>query len=520
MDIILYRITDNPIKINKTLPPSTSSEYIKLENCILKDNTSVINPSVLIKIPTGHTYNEILNSNYCKLQNFGRYYFIENYVFLANDLIELILSIDVLYTYSSYINNLEVMVARSDTEYDDMIPDTSLSFESKDSVELVTLTASQSSLTDTFFLGDTNTDYNCENVLISVVNNKTNYHNSNSYNVPTALQDVFTKFKAQKVLYDYFSDCYVIGNKDALDKFLSEIVSDEENASYIKSIVAYPFKLPTSLTATRYMELGNNIQLDFEVGGTNLGLYKLSGDAFKPYVIADFTISINDAYFGDYEPYTQMQLYVPYDRWIDVTPSEIYGNRIVVFYALHLSTPRASVFVYNVTKKYVMYSSDITIGVEIGKSYSNQQQIDSKSIANATSGLLTGIGSGIVAIGGAITGNPIAVATGVLGAVGSMSNMAVQQMNLYSSAKATLTSGASGVYNPQRVMLKKTYKKLKTDVAKMKAITGKPCNKVMKISNITSGYFLVGNASSVVASFCTHQENEMIKNLLLKGVIK
>lgn len=103
MEIRLYNSSDETNKINKTL----LNEIVL--NGTLKDETSVLNPIILIEA------NNLTQYNYCYIPLFKRYYFIKDITVVRNKLFRLFLDIDVLMSYKNDILNLDVIIDKSET---------------------------------------------------------------------------------------------------------------------------------------------------------------------------------------------------------------------------------------------------------------------------------------------------------------------------------------------------------------------------------------------------------------------
>ena len=103
MEIRLYNSSDETNKINKTL----TNEIVL--NGTLKDETSVMNPIILIEA------NNLTQYNYCYIPLFKRYYFIKDITVVRNNLFRLFLDIDVLMSYKNDILNLDVIIDKSET---------------------------------------------------------------------------------------------------------------------------------------------------------------------------------------------------------------------------------------------------------------------------------------------------------------------------------------------------------------------------------------------------------------------
>lgn len=109
--IQLYHNNSEPERIGKSLSATQSFSGS------LKDQTSIINPSILVKsagVPQG---------NYAKIDAFGRYYFITDIVSVRNGLWEIKMHVDVLQTYASQIRACEEMVSRQEFNYNNYIQD-------------------------------------------------------------------------------------------------------------------------------------------------------------------------------------------------------------------------------------------------------------------------------------------------------------------------------------------------------------------------------------------------------------
>lgn len=77
----------------------------------LKELCDVLNPIITMAYNAYH-----VNINYAYIADFGRYYFVENYV-IDGDLVHIKLHVDVLYTYRNVIMNSQCIAARSSSNY-------------------------------------------------------------------------------------------------------------------------------------------------------------------------------------------------------------------------------------------------------------------------------------------------------------------------------------------------------------------------------------------------------------------
>lgn len=86
----------------------------------LKNECDLLNPIIVFNGI------ELKEYNYCYINEFNKYYFIENFSIITNELLEISLHIDVLQTYSQQLLNCYCVVSRSSSDYNEMLVDTVL----------------------------------------------------------------------------------------------------------------------------------------------------------------------------------------------------------------------------------------------------------------------------------------------------------------------------------------------------------------------------------------------------------
>lgn len=92
MEGIFYNVTDNPLKMNKTLLNAESRDLVLLHESDVIDFDCVVS-----------NFDE--SFNYVYIQELNRYYFVKERRIKKNNLFELHLVCDVLYTYRNLIRN-------------------------------------------------------------------------------------------------------------------------------------------------------------------------------------------------------------------------------------------------------------------------------------------------------------------------------------------------------------------------------------------------------------------------------
>lgn len=123
MEVILYRNSSENNVIGKSLA------QIKSVEANLKNDVSVINPTLVLN----YTAN-ILDSNYCFIPKFNRYYFIDEIVPITGDRCIVKCRVDVLESFKEDIKSLTVILDKSQSIYksNKYLDDGSFIVENKD----------------------------------------------------------------------------------------------------------------------------------------------------------------------------------------------------------------------------------------------------------------------------------------------------------------------------------------------------------------------------------------------------
>lgn len=118
MSTITIRFYNFPKKPNSTKVPGVGDTYTELTNCVLIEETGILNPRIAIK-----NDGTAIDWNYCYISKFGRYYFVGEPTYEIGRWV-LPLHVDVMGTYKTAIGNSTQYVVRSASEYDGNIIDT------------------------------------------------------------------------------------------------------------------------------------------------------------------------------------------------------------------------------------------------------------------------------------------------------------------------------------------------------------------------------------------------------------
>ena len=121
MEVILYKNSSENNVIGKTLT------QIKSVECNLKNDVSVVNPTFVLSYT-----DSILDSNYCFIPKFNRYYFIDEIIPITGDRSIIKCRVDVLESFKNDIKSLTAIINKQETIADKFIDDGSWIVENKD----------------------------------------------------------------------------------------------------------------------------------------------------------------------------------------------------------------------------------------------------------------------------------------------------------------------------------------------------------------------------------------------------
>ena len=111
MTVIFYKYNDIKNKINKTL-----SGGLTVNDVIMHNDFDITAFELLIK-------NSDFNSeyNYCYIQDLGRYYFIESVEKMNGTIYRIRVSVDVLKSFSTQIENINAVITKSENPDDNFV---------------------------------------------------------------------------------------------------------------------------------------------------------------------------------------------------------------------------------------------------------------------------------------------------------------------------------------------------------------------------------------------------------------
>ena len=295
------------------------------------------------------------------------------------------------------------------------------------------------------------------------------------------------------------------------------VLKSDNLGSFVKSIVVYPFDLEKQSNTAVIVYLGDTAirtlnQKTEEYLEAYYAKYKVS----NYYVIADFTITGDS--FLDYEPYTMYELFIPYYGWVTLSANQIMNHRLIVYYTIKVEDGSANVYVYDTTDNKTLFTSTCQLGIRIGLSTTNNEEISAAKKANNLN-LTLGLVSSVASIGiGAYTGNATAVVGGVLSGAKSITSYVNNNSMMFDKAQSTYSDSVSGMYSSQECVIRKTIMKPKNYNEDYAKLMGKPLNEYCKL-NTLHGFTTVGNLHIENIASASRTEHDQLKALLEEGII-
>ena len=121
MKIVLYSMTSDKRKIRKT-----KAKLFELENVIIKQSTSAIEPTFVVSKQKGKNIPSMYRVNYLYSYATKKYYFVSDIRWVTGSCLELICVEDVLESYKNNILSLTTLIERQENVYSPYIVDNEL----------------------------------------------------------------------------------------------------------------------------------------------------------------------------------------------------------------------------------------------------------------------------------------------------------------------------------------------------------------------------------------------------------
>ena len=490
MTLKLYVYGKNFKIINKNVESFLISSY----DFEFKNYYNLINPSVIIDVNDEYDV-KVAPSNYCKIEDLNRYYFIKNKTFLSKNLVQLDLEEDVLTTFKNDILNSTQFISRT-TNGNVLIEDNKLPLSYKRTISEGVLESSANSFI---------TQYNnlTDNIAITIVwPQMTEYLNYNQNYV----SDTFLLPTVSRTLIDgNYSTVTYITNETELSTFLKYIYTNSDSQQYVYNIQAFPFNITHRDTQGKIM-----------IGGSDSGAkgYLL----YNPSIAYEFSLLITYPfkrdYFYNYHPYTSYELYVPYYTWINLSNNDSQSNKIMIKYSPNLLDGSCLITMYYVDDELnynYFKNATIQLGINIPINVNNYSDVIRNNQA-ITLNLLTSF------ITSMASGNPLGLINAGIGSYVSSVNNVVR-------GQTSSVSGGNLIFTPNVCRYKITEPIITCDYNTYKQKNGIPFNNYGVIGSFHKYVEVVNPYLEHIKVYigegyqtATKDEIDMIKDLLVNGV--
>lgn len=128
----IYKTKSAPNVVNKTL-----SEVVTFEEVIFKEETSLLNPTIIINgvsNASSYTIEDIGTSNYFSIPKVNRYYFITDITMMCGGRVAITGKVDVLMSFKSDILGSTQLIVRQEKKTNNYLIDTDIPLSSKKQV--------------------------------------------------------------------------------------------------------------------------------------------------------------------------------------------------------------------------------------------------------------------------------------------------------------------------------------------------------------------------------------------------
>ena len=276
-------------------------------------------------------------------------------------------------------------------------------------------------------------------------------------------------------------------------------------AEYVISLVCYPFDVDsTGLTTTSGVVSVGGVSSDIAAAALT--------DRGVPYFYGG-SVMVDNYYnsYLDYEPYTSIDIYIPYIGVRPLNVSQVVGHTLCIGYYIDLNTQQITALIGldgqggNLGQVVTQFVG--SIGIQTPLSGTSAQDMI-RNIVAQTSGLITGVGA---IAGGVMSANPALLASGVA----STSNALLGGGHTAPSYYGSL-SPVSGLYTPQVAYLIINRPRQAMPAAYLTQ-QGFSSNYSGKVSQF-SGYLECASVSIASTNTMTEQEQQEIINLLTGGI--
>ena len=462
---------------------------------------------------------EIIKANYCYIDELQRYYFISDIQVVNNDLIQLYLKEDVLYTYANQIKEHTAYISRNEFTNTPLIEDRNeqLFYDKevsyKDTVEIT----GGEAVNFAFNVSQLGTN----NIIFSALSKQTDYR--------AGLVDVPKDLPSFNYINEFYTTLLSVDRPLLIPYIAGQYIAQlclekDSNKSYIKNMLICPFdvtnqtdttkSLPIYLGDNNISDMGSSTDQTQKVGNVH-PMRALTSDYL---VVADFTIPDATSYL-DYEPYCQYEIFVPFYGYVTLPINKVRGKRIILYYALdwQKGTGMAFISMINGTENRIIWNSQVDPFIHVELSTTNNYENKVAKNGVVTSTVLGSLSAGISLVAGVATANPLAIAAGAMGLGKTIASSVQTSQGIIDRANVGFTDGMLSQYSNTKPYLRITKMKTTNTINKdnYAHLFGLPLYKSYKLKDLR-GYTIISEIN--LDDLDTAKSSELVELYsLLKG---
>lgn len=273
-------------------------------------------------------------------------------------------------------------------------------------------------------------------------------------------------------------------------------------SDYVNSLKWYPFRRENFVTinpSTTRIKFGNVVLDEWNIRGGGIV------DIKKSVLIGSVRVDRRYNNFLDYEPYTKIELYVPYFSFLSLPANEVIGKIVYIYLSVDFDTGIGTIYI-QVDGRVIMTSST-KLGIDIPIGSTNLNQIMKDNIAN-----ITKIAGGVVTM---IAGEGLAKLGGLAVAGQGALNMATHNTLHYQ--RGSLSGGNDMLGSPTSIFAIVTRPNAVAITENYNHIKGKPLGESRTLATL-SGFTIVEDIHLEDFDEATSEEVNEIQMQLKTGV--
>lgn len=462
---------------------------------------------------------EIIKANYCYIDELARYYFISDIQVVNNDLIQLYLKEDVLYTYANQIKEHTAYISRNEFTNTPLIEDRNeqLFYDKevsyKDTVEIT----GGEAVNFAFNVSQLGTN----NIIFSALSKQTDYR--------AGLVDVPNDLPSFNSINEFYTTLLSVDRPLLIPYIAGQYIAQlclekDSNKSYIKNMLICPFdvtnqtdttkSLPIYLGDNNISDMGSSTDPTQKVGNVH-PMKALTSDYL---VVADFVVPDATSYL-DYEPYCQYEIFVPFYGYVNLPTNKIRGNRLLLYYALDWQKGNGMAYISIITgtENRIIWSGQVDPFIHVELSTTNNYENKVAKNGVVTSTVLGTLSSSVSLIAGIATGNPLAIAGGAMGLGKTIASSVQSSQAIIDRANVAFTDGMLSQYSNTKPFLRITKMKTTNTINKdnYAHLFGLPLYKSYKLKDLR-GYTIISEIN--LDDLDTAKSSELVELYsLLKG---